>query len=139
MQKILCFIAFIVGAIFNSAICFAQSGDVYTVAGGGTSTSDGVPATSESLVTTCGMGLDGNGNVYFVDDGASKIKKIDRATGLITTVAGNGISGYSGDGGPATAAEFGDVRSIWVDAPGNIYIADHGNSVLRKVNAISHI
>jgi hypothetical protein len=64
---------------------------------------------------------------------------VDAATGIISTVAGNWTQGYSGDGGPATSATMYDPESVAVDSSGNLYIADGGNNVIRKVDASTGI
>ena len=63
------------------------------------------------------------------------MRKVTASTGIITTVAGNGSSGYSGDNGPATSASFGNTEGLAVDANGNLYIADMANDVIRKMTA----
>lgn len=79
------------------------------------------------------VAMDTAGNIYFSDQAHSCVRKINTA-GIISTVAGNGSIGYSGDGGPATAAEFNGLIGIAVDLAGNIYIADGFNNRVRKVN-----
>lgn len=139
MKKIFLPVVFVVLSVFVSCKIYAQAGAVYTVAGGGSSTVDGVPATSASLSYTTGVGTDAAGNVYYAEKWRSTVKKIDAGTGLVYTVAGvMGLLGYSGDGGPATAAAFsGEVRGIWVTPVGDIYISD--NDKIRKVNGASGI
>jgi sugar lactone lactonase YvrE len=79
--------------------------------------------------------VDGTGNVYITDSGNQRIRKVSAATGVITTVAGNGIDhGDLGDNGPATSASL-SASGVAVDGSGNIYIADGGNSRIRKVSA----
>ena len=75
------------------------------------------------------------GTFISLTPGDRRIRRVDAATQTITTVAGNGTSGYSGDGGAATSAEISRVYGIVVDGTGNLYIADSGNSVVRKVDA----
>ncbi len=109
-------------------------GIISTFAGGGSSTADGIPATSASLTlpTEGVITVDGSGNVYFGE--THKIRKVDAATGIITTIAGNGSAGFSGDGGPATAATIAYPFGICFDASGNLYIGDYANFRVRKVN-----
>ena len=76
--------------------------------------------------------MDGSGNVYIVVSG--QVRKVD-AAGVITTVAGTGGRGYSGDGGPATDAQLGGPRDVAVDGSGNLYIAEYTSSRVRKVDA----
>ena len=115
----------------------AATGIITTVAGGGAFgySGDGGPATSARLEYPAGVAVDGAGNVYFVDSGPNVVRKVTAATGTITTVAGNGSAGYSGDGGPATSAQLSWPVGLAVDAAGNMYIADSGNYVVRKVMA----
>jgi sugar lactone lactonase YvrE len=113
----------------------AAEGIITTVAGNGTSGygGDGGPATSAALSLPFGVAVDGSGNVYVADTNNSRVRRVTAATGLITTVAGNGTWGFSGDGGPATSAMLGIPRGVAVDGSGNLYIADTGNNRVRKV------
>jgi len=86
------------------------------------------------------MAMDGKGNYYFFDNGNNRVRKIAVGTGIITTVAGNGTAGYSGDGGPATQAELGSsVEDVAVDAAGDLFIADGSNRRVREVEASTGI
>ncbi len=111
------------------------SGIISTFAGTGTMgfSGSGIPATASDLYTPMGVAVDGSGNVYIADQGDSKILKVD-ASGIITTVAGNGTFAYTGDGSAATNAGLQFPTSVAFDATGNMYIADYGNNVIRKVN-----
>ena len=111
------------------------AGIITTVAGNGDLgfSGDGGPATSASLHQINDLAVDGAGNIYIMDTVNGRIRKVD-AAGIITTVAGNGDLGFSGDGGPATSASLRDARSVWVDESGNLYIADGGNHRIRKVD-----
>ena len=100
---------------------------------------DGGPATSAKLNFPQGISVDSIGNVYIADFYNSRIRKVNAATGIITTVAGNGTGGYSGDGGPATNAELYDASAVAVDDTGNIYISDYYNSIIRKVSGATGI
>ena len=80
------------------------------------------------------LALDTSGSIYIADQNTHRVRKID-SSGIITTVAGNGTRGYSGDGGPATAAQLQNPYSIAVDAAGTLYICDIGNDRFRKVDA----
>ena len=95
-------------------------------------------ATAAALANPAGVAMDGAGNVFIVDTGNVVIRKVSPA-GIISTVAGNGIYGYSGDGGPATKAEFGLIQDVVVDTAGNLYVADYANNVVRKVSADGRI
>jgi hypothetical protein len=99
---------------------------------------DNGPATAAELSYPEAVALDTTGNVYIVDNGNARIREINISSGSITTVAGNGMGGFSGDGGPATAAELGAI-GIYIDKKNNIYIADEGNSRVRKVDGITKI
>lgn len=118
------------------------SGVITTVAGGGNPTDglgDGGPATAAVLNKPRGIFLDGDENIYIADDGHHRIRKVDAVSGLITTVAGNGIQGYAGDGGPAVNAQLNHPWGMHLDAQGNIYIADRDNKRVRKVDAVTQI
>ncbi|MBW1818596.1 MAG: hypothetical protein JRJ60_15750, partial [Deltaproteobacteria bacterium] len=106
-----------------------------TVAGGETygCSGDGLPATDAQLDFPWGIAVDASGNLYISDIGCNRIRKID-TSGIITTVAGNGTYGYSGDGGPATQAELDTPMDVAVDTSGNLYIVDGFNARIRKVD-----
>jgi sugar lactone lactonase YvrE len=93
---------------------------------------DGGPAAAASLAAPMGVALDAAGNLYFADNYNRRIRKVT-AGGTITTAAGNGQEGYSGDGGPATAASLNKPSGVAVDAAGNLYVADFDNDRIRKV------
>ncbi len=114
----------------------AADGSVTTVAGGiGAGYSgDGGPAASAQLNGPENLAVDTAGNLYIADSGNHVIRKV-APNGIITTVAGNGISGYSGDGGLAAGAQLSDPVGVAVDAAGNLYIADDYSDVIRKVAA----
>ena len=96
-------------------------------------TGDGGLATSAELFLPEGIFVDKSGNVFIADSGNNVIREVNAATGKITTIAGNGTAGYSGDGGAATSAELSGPYGVWVDGSGNLLIADTGNNVVRKV------
>jgi RHS repeat-associated protein len=112
------------------------SGIITTVAGNGQSGSsgDGGPATQAAMRTPAGIAVDASGNIHFADLWNNRVRKID-ASGIITTVAGNGQSGSSGDGGPATQAAMYLPMGVAVDPSGNIYIAEHWGHRIRRVDA----
>jgi hypothetical protein len=113
-----------------------SDGVITTVAGNGTAgfSGDGGPATAAQINSPFGVGVDAPGNVYLTDSRNERIRRVGR-DGIITTVAGNGISGYAGDGGPATQAQLRGPHGVTVDAAGNIYIADTANDRVRRVTA----
>lgn len=101
--------------------------------GGIGNTGDGGPATAALLGDVSGVAVDANDNVYITLTGYNCVRKVD-AAGIITTVAGTGVLGFSGDGGPATAAKLNTPHSVAFDAAGNMYIADQYNCRVRKVS-----
>lgn len=109
-------------------------GIITTVAGGGSSSADGIPATSALMSEPDAVIVDTIGNFYISDVGSDRIRKVDITTGIITTIVGNGTSGFYGDGMPATSAEISGVESICFDKFGNLYIVDGDNYRVRKVN-----
>ena len=96
---------------------------------------DGGPANCACLMAVESVAHDTNDNIYIGDAGVGRIRKVDNATGLIETVAGNGTVGYSGDGGDARAARIGGPQSICFDEAGSMYFADAKCHVVRKVDA----
>jgi hypothetical protein len=110
------------------------NGIITTVAGGGSSgLGDGGAATNAGLVGPEGVAVDAHGNLFIADRDNQRIRKVG-TNGIITTVAGNGTLGYSGDGGTATNAKLADPFDVAVDATGNLFIADYGTSRIRKVD-----
>ena len=99
---------------------------------------DGAAATAASLVLPENIAFDKAGNYYIADAGGNRIRKVD-TTGKITTIAGTGVSGYSGDGGAANSATLYYPDGVAVDSTGNIFIADNGNAVIREVSTAGTI
>jgi sugar lactone lactonase YvrE len=89
-------------------------------------------ATSANISNPFQIALDVSGNLFLTDPSINSIREVNASTGIITTVAGNGHSGFSGDGGPATSANINVSRGVAVDASGNVYIADTGNERIRQ-------
>ncbi|WP_227546118.1 NHL domain-containing protein [Marinobacter fonticola] len=100
--------------------------------GGGGFSGDGGPATAARLNSPSGVSVDAAGNLYIADSGNSRIRRVS-PDGTISTVAGAGSQGFSGDGGPATAARLHDPRGLASDVAGNLYIADLRNQRIRRV------
>jgi sugar lactone lactonase YvrE len=119
----------------------ADTGMITTVAGNGDRGYDGDdgPAIGAELNKPNDLWVDTSGNIYIADTENHRIRRVDAATGLITTVAGNGSSGYSGENGPAIEARLKKPAGISVDADGNIYISDTGNQCIRRVDAATGI
>ncbi|MGD9959917.1 hypothetical protein [Nocardioides sp.] len=111
------------------------NGTVTTIAGTGTSgnTGDGGQATAARLNTPVRLAFDAAGNLYIADSGNNKIRKVTTATGVITTVAGTGTAGNTGDGGQATAARLRTPYDVAFGPDGSMFIADRANHKIRKV------
>ena len=112
------------------------SGIITTVAGGGTPgfIGDGGPATLAELKSVSGVAVDNAGNLYISDEVDRRVRKVN-ASGIISTFAGDGTSGFSGDNGSATLAKLQGPKAVSTDASGNIYISDYANMRVRKVNS----
>ena len=132
---------YIADTVSNKILKVSASGIITTFAGNGSITyaGDNGPATKASFFTPLGVAADSNGNVYIADSGNNRVRKVD-AGGTITTVAGTGAPGLSGDGGPAASANIWSPSAVAVDTSGNLYIAEAGNNRVRKVdtNGIIH-
>jgi uncharacterized protein (TIGR03437 family) len=112
----------------------SPAGIITTVAGGGTgSPGAGGAATSTMLSYPLGLAIDSVGNLYVADHDSSRVQQISPG-GIVTTVAGNGTLGYSGDGGSATSAQLNEPIGVAIDNAGNLYIAERGNSTIRRVS-----
>ena len=132
-----------VDAAGNLYIADTQNARVQKVSPGGTASivagngtpgygGDGGAATGAQMNVPLGLALDSAGNLYIADFSNNRIRKVS-ATGTIGTVAGSGTAGYSGDGGAAANAQLSTPEGVAVDSAGNLYIADTGNNVIRKV------
>ena len=151
--------------LLTTAVVLAAAGDISTVAGNGTAgfrgdggtansaqlnflctegfSGDGGLATSAQLVFPPGVALDSSGNLFIADNGNHRIRKVD-TSGNISTVAGTGATaalsgGFSGDGGPATSAQLLSPTGVVVDSSGNLFISDHYNHRIRKVDTSGNI
>ncbi len=111
-------------------------GQITTIAGTGVFgySGDGGPATSAELNGIAGLAVDSAGNLYIADQYDNRIRRIS-PSGVITTVAGTGLAGFSGDGGPATAAELSFPSGVATDSNGAVFIADEGNQRVREITA----
>ena len=118
----------------------SPSGTIITVAGGGPygTLGDGGPATGATLSYPTGVFVDTSGNLYIADSNNHRIRMVN-TSGVISTVAGNGTPGSSGDGGPATSATLNYPTGVFVDAPGNLYIATNNDGRVRKVDAATGV
>lgn len=128
----------------STAQYFIQSSQtryIYTAAGDGLwgYAGDGGPAPSAALNEPVNTAVDAAGNLYIADAGNQLVRKVDAATGIISTVAGTGAAGYSGDGDLAAKAQLNYPESLAVDSQGNLYICDLGNYVVRLVDAATGI
>lgn len=111
-------------------------GDIYTMAGG---VGDGGLAVSARLSNPSGAAKDAFGNVYIADSVGRRIRKVNAVTGVISTIAGNGSAGYSGDNGPATSASLSYPVGVALDRENNIFIVDGNNNCVRKVDATTGV
>jgi uncharacterized protein (TIGR03437 family) len=112
------------------------SGNISTFAGVCTSlgfTGDGGLATSAKMSAPYGIAVDNAGNLYIADAGNNRIRKV--SNGIITTIAGTGTKGFTGDGGPGTKAALNNPYGVSVDSAGNVFIADYGNVRIRLLSA----
>jgi uncharacterized protein (TIGR03437 family) len=124
----------------NNRIRKVVNNAIATVVGGGSSIGDGSTGTfgyaiNAQLFFPEGVALDSAGDLYIADFDNGRIRKVSSPNSLITTIAGNGIFGFSGDGFPAANAELDGPSSVAVDPAGNLYIADSGNNRVRMVSS----
>ncbi|MFI7274623.1 fibronectin type III domain-containing protein [Streptomyces sp. NPDC049879] len=112
-------------------------GRITTLAGTGAQdfSGDGGPAADAALSNPFGVATDASGDIWIADTGNQRVRRVDAATGTVTTVAGNGTRGYGGDGGPATDASLRDPNAVAIGPDGDLWIADTGNRRVRRVDA----
>jgi DNA-binding beta-propeller fold protein YncE len=123
-------------------LLLAQTGPtISTVAGTGRpgDHGDGGPAAQAELNMPFDVAFDAQGNLFLSDTFNHRIRRIDARTNIITTVAGNGKKGFSGDGGPATEAELNEPYGIVLDSRGNLFVADRLNRRVRRIDAAARI
>ena len=118
-----------------------ESGKIQTFAGTGEPgySGDGGPAGRALLREPFMCDFDLQGNLYFSEARNHTVRRVDQATGVITTVAGTGAEGYSGDGGPAVAATLNQIYALRVDTNDDIYVVDRLNAAVRKIEAATGI
>jgi len=118
-----------------------QPGQMDTLAGSDTwiYKTDGVPANGAAIFLPEGVVVDAAGNIYLSDTTNNRVRRVDAVTGLISTVAGNGIPGFAGDGGLATKASINQPVGLQLDGAGNLFFVDSANHVVRRVDAVSQV
>ncbi len=121
------------GLLLGFVATQARAQSILTVAGGGTD--DGRLAIAADLNRPVGLAVAPNGDLYIADWLNQRVRKVAADTGVITTVAGNGSGGFTGDGGPATEASIDEPMGVALDPAGNLYIADMSNARIRRVDA----
>ena len=112
------------------------SGGITTVAGTGESgyAGDGGPATAATFFAPYDVAIAGDGTLYVADTYNHRVRKVD-TSGRISTIAGTGTAGFTGEGGPGTAAQLNEPRGLWLDSGGQLYIADSANNRIRLLSA----
>lgn len=125
----------------NSRVRKVASGTqlLTTIVGGSLSFGDGLPATEALLASADDVVMDRYGNLFLCDTDHHRIRRVDAVSGRISTVAGNGTAGYSGDGSQATLAMLDLPVGVAIDAAGNLYIADTNNQRVRRVDAVTGV
>ena len=117
---------------------FIQAQVISTIAGGGTGVGNGGPATASNLGVFGEIAIDNQGNIIIAANNDARVRKVDAITGIITTIGGTGTSGYTGDNGPATVAQFNWPNFVACDHLNNVYVSDHSHRI-RKIDAITGI
>jgi large repetitive protein len=125
----------LISGIGMGAIAIFIPGEIATKAGHASwlYSGDGGPATNASIFLPFGIALDSLGNLYIADSGNNRIRVVKATTGVISTIAGSGSLGATGDGGPAIQAALSGPTSVAVDGAGNIFVCDSGNNVVREI------
>ena len=129
-------LSFFICLTFFATVCNGQTGIITTIAGSGSYGfgGDGGPATAALLHNPTSVCSDVLGNVYIADQSNHRIRKVN-SDGIITTIAGNGIDTFSGDGGPATLASLSYPQGVTIGNAGDIFIADWGNGRIRRIDS----
>ena len=119
----------------------AATGVITTVAGTGVAgyAGDGGLATSARFALPFGVALDGQGNLFIADWDGRRIRRVDVGTGIVTTVAGSGVDGFGGDGGPAVGAQLSFPAAVVVNGAADVYVTDSGNNLVRRVDGLTGI
>ena len=118
----------------GSSVCLAQTVYSISTVAGSANSGDGGPAASGILSQPEGIATDGRGNIYVADANDHRIRKL-AADGTIRTIAGTGVAGFSGDDGPASAAQLNAPYGLCIDRLGNLYVADLANGRVRRISA----
>jgi sugar lactone lactonase YvrE len=115
----------------------AATGTIMTIAGTGTPgfDADGVPAHQAKLSNPVAIALGPSGDLFIADSTNHRIRRVDLNSGVISTAVGTGTPGFAGDGGAATQAQLATPTGVAIDTDGNLYIADHDNQRVRRVDA----
>jgi len=134
-------VIFIADAGNNRIRKVSAAGIITTIAGTGVAsyTGDGSSAMSATIYSPAAICADRNRNLYIADEANNAIRKIDHATGYISTIAGTGVAGYTGDGGLATLATLNAPTGMQIDNKGNIYFSDTYNNVIRRIDSATGI
>ena len=122
-------------ALFTTGSFPTDAATITTYAGGGGTDADNIPATNSLLLGMEGLALDPAGNLLIAHYTGARIRRVDHATGIITSFAGTGVLGYGGEGGPATNAMVNGLLGIAVSGTGDLFLADSGNDCGRKITA----
>src|SRR3954452_299511 len=130
-MRYLCFLVCLVSA------ATAPGQVIQTFAGG--AANDGRPATQIALAVPLGAAVDASGNIYIAEALMNRVRRVSATSGIVTTVAGTGAAGFSGDGGPAAAATMSTPSAVAFDRAGNLYIIDSDNHRIRRVDAASQL